>query len=451
MKLSKSNFSEWYNTVVRKIVDDRYGIKGVVVLNHWGTFIINKIYEKLKKEMEKRGHKQVIFPIMIPERNFQKEKEHVEGFSPEVFWVTEAGKTKLEERLALRPTSEAAIYPMYSLWINGKKDLPMKLYQIGPIFRYETKATKPLIRGREFYWLESHDAFSKEKEAREQIVEDMEVMRELMRSLKLPFKYFKRPDWDKFAGAVESHACDTILPDGRRLQVATTHYLGQNFSKAYDIKFKDSDGKSKYVYQTCFGPGVYRLLAALISIHGDEYGMVLPFEYSPVQIVIIPIGVDAKDIKEEIEKMGYRVFLDDSEETPGEKFYKWEELGVPIRIEYGKKEKEEGYLTLFRRDKRERIKIRDLSEIKKIAKEIDDYLEKRAIEYFDSMIVCVKEKEEINRVKNKVIKFHACEKCSRKIEEYGLDLFGDSGEKEKGKCIFCGKETNLIQYAGKSY
>ena len=450
MKIDKSNFSEWYNKVVRLLVDDRYGIKGNVVLNPYGTFILNKIYGEIKELLEKNGHKQVTFPILIPERNFEKEKEHVKGFSPEVYWVTQAGKKKLEEKLALRPTSESAFYPMYSIWINGKSDLPLKLFQFGPIFRYETKATKPLIRGREFYWIEAHDAFSSEKEAKKQVSKDMEIIKKVLDRYGIPFIYFKRPEWDKFAGAVESYAADTFLPDGKRLQLATTHYLGQNFSRAYDIKFKDSDGKIKYVFQTCFGPGVYRFIASIVSIHGDEYGLVIPFEISPIQVIVIPINIDKKEIEDKFKKLKLRYLIDDSDKGVGEKFYKWEMYGVPIRIEIGEKELKGNYYTLFRRDNRKRIKIKSLKEIEKIGNEIDENLRKKAKRYFDSMIVEIKNEKDLKKLK-KIGKASACEKCIRKVEKYGFDVFGDSGERKKGKCIFCGKETDRIFYFGKSY
>ena len=450
MEIDKSDFSNWYNNVVRLLVDDRYGVKGNVVLNPLATFILNKISEEIKKLLENSGHKQVIFPILVPERNFEMEKEHVKGFSPEVYWVTEAGNKKLDEKLALRPTSESAFYPMYSLWINGKSDLPLKLFQFGPIFRYETKATKPLIRGREFYWIEAHDAFADEKEAKEQVSKDMEIMRKILEKFGIPFIYFKRPYWDKFAGAVESYAADTFLPDGKRLQLATTHYLGQNFSKAYNIKFKDSDGKLKYVYQTCFGPGLFRIIAAMISIHGDNYGLVFPFEISPTQVVVIPINIDKEKIEKKFKKLNYRIIIDDSDTSVGEKFYKWEKLGVPIRIEIGEKELGGNYYTLFRRDTRKRIKINDLNEIEKIGKEIDENLRKKAKEYFNSMIIEIKNKDEIKKLK-KIGKVNACKECIREVEKYGFDVFGDSGERKKGKCIFCGKETNNIYYFGKSY
>jgi prolyl-tRNA synthetase len=451
MKVDKSNFSEWYNKVVRLVVDDRYNLKGMVIVKPWGVKILDFIYRKFEELLEENGHQKVIFPVLIPEKNFEKEKEHVEGFAPEVFWVTEAGDKKLNERLALRPTSESAFYPMYSLWINGIKDLPLKLYQEGAVYRHETKATKPLIRGREFYWIETHDAFATEEEAKKQVEKDEEIIKEIAKMLCIPFKFFKRPEWDKFAGAVDTFAADTIMPDGRRLQFATTHYLGQNFAKAYDVKYKNSEGGFSYVYQTCFGPGIYRMLAAVISIHGDEYGMVLPFSIAPYQVVIVPIGVDVTEIYEKIKNLGIRVYLDDSDETPGEKFYKWEELGVPFRVEIGKKELEEGTLTVFRRDKRERVKIKDVDELLKLAEDYDDNLRKKAEEYFESMIVDINSEDDLKSLE-KVGRIELCNECLNSFEDkYELNVFGFTDEKPKGKCAICGKPADVVTYVGRSY
>ncbi len=451
MKVEKSNFSEWYNKVVRLLVDDRYNLKGMVIIKPWGVKILDLIYKKFEKLLEENGHQRIIFPILIPERNFNEEKEHVEGFAPEVFWITEAGNNKLNERLALRPTSESSFYPMYSIWINGKSDLPLKLYQEGPVYRYETKATKPLIRGREFYWIEAHDAFETEEEAKEQVKKDEAIVKEIANELCIPFKFFKRPEWDKFAGAVNTYAADTILPDGRRLQFATTHYLGQNFAKAYDIKYKDSEGSYSYVYQTCFGPGIYRILAAVIAIHGDDYGMVLPFSIAPYQVVIVPIGIDGEDIYEKVKNLGLRVYLDDSDSSPGEKFYKWEELGVPLRIEIGKRELENGTMTIFRRDTREKLTVKEVGDLIKIAEDYNENLRKRAEEYFNSMIVNAKSEKDLINL-NKVARVELCKECYNSFEEkFELNVFGLNDEKPHGNCVICGKKADVVTYVGKSY
>jgi len=316
----KENFSEWYSEILKKadLVDIRYNVKGFVVYRPWAMYMIKRIYSWFEQELEKHGHKPCLFPLVIPPKNFEKEKEHVEGFEPEVFWITEAGKKKIE-RLALRPTSETAFYQMYSLWIRSYTNLPLKLYQSCAVYRYETKATRPLIRTREILWAEAHDAFASEEEALAQVKEDMKTTRSVLwEKLGIPFMFFRRPAWDKFKGAIDTFASDTLLPDGKILQLPSTHYLGQNFAKAFDIKFKDEDGKEKYVYQTCYGPATSRILAAFISIHGDDRGLVLTPELAPIQIVIVPILIKGKEekvmkkckeLKEKLEKK-YRVELD---------------------------------------------------------------------------------------------------------------------------------------------
>ena len=274
INIKKENFSEWFLKFIEKgeLIEDRYNIKGFYILRPWLMEIIDKIYEVWEEELKKTNHKKVLFPSLIPEENFEKEKEHVEGFKPEVFWVTEAGDTKLNTKVALRPTSETAFYSIYPLWIRSYEDLPLKLFQSCSVFRYETKATKPLIRQREFLWIEAHNAFATEEEALEQIKEDMEITTKVYEFFKIPFLFFRRPEWDKFKGAVYTFAADTILPDGKRLQLPSTHYLKQNFSKIFGIKFADRDEKEKYVYQTCYGPPISRTAAAIISIHSHDCG-----------------------------------------------------------------------------------------------------------------------------------------------------------------------------------
>lgn len=230
------DFGEWYTQLVQRaeLADIRYNVKGFVVFRPWAVRMMNKMFQLFEKELEEKGHQPTLFPALIPESNFRLESEHVEGFLPEVFWVTEAGGSseKLEERLALRPTSETAMYRMYALWVRSWRDLPLKLYQRGQVWRYEGKATRPFIRGREFYWIEAHNAFGTEEEALAQVKEDMGITEKIVHGdLGIPLLFFQRPEHDKFAGAVHTYAADTLMPDGRVLQLPSTHLLGQNFSK----------------------------------------------------------------------------------------------------------------------------------------------------------------------------------------------------------------------------
>ncbi|MBI5229394.1 proline--tRNA ligase [Candidatus Micrarchaeota archaeon] len=474
----KKNFSEWYNTIIyaADLADVRYNVQGFIVHKPWSMFIIKKIYSLFEEALEKDGHKPVLFPLVIPEENFEKEKEHVEGFSPNVFWVTEAGGEKLKRKLALRPTSETAFYQLYSLWIQSRSDLPLKLYQSTNMFRFEAE-TNPFLRGREFLWIEAHDAFATEEESKEQVGKDLGIAKEiLLQHLGLPVLIFKRPDWDKFPGAVETYACDCLLPDGKAFQVATTHLLGQNFSKPFDIKFVDEKGGKHFVFQTCFGPGIWRMVGALVSIHGDERGLVLPFSLSPVQAVIIPIPRKAsgseklltycREMKKRLEKK-FIVDLDDSEKTPGYKYNEWEMRGVPIRIEVGEKELKEKTLTLARRDTRERIGVKegDAEErIKDTGNSIFQNLVENAERELKENIRSADSREELKKMVEKggFVKLELCslesegKECADiiKYETGGGKVRGTLyGENQKpaGKCIICGKAAKAVAYVAKQY
>lgn len=470
----EEDFSEWFSQVLSKadLVDLRYGVQGFVVHKPWAMRIIRQIYRMFEEELEKTGHEPVLFPLVIPEEYFEKEKEHVEGFKPEVFWVTEAGEEKLERRLALRPTSETAFYSMYALWIQSWRDLPLKLYQSVSVYRYE-KATRPFIRGREFLWIETHCAFATREEALKQIREDMEnTRRVLWEKLAIPFLFLRRPKWDKFAGAEDTYAADTIMPDGRVLQISSTHDLGQRFAKAFGITFMREDSSRDFVWQTCYGPGVWRIVAALIAIHGDEKGLILPFDVAPVQIVIIPIyyGKEreavlqkCKRIEEALKEAGYRVHIDLRERTPGWKFNDWELRGVPVRVEVGRREVEEGYVTVFRRDLRVRTKVQDaelLSVIPKIARDALENLKKRAEEFFKSRIATASGRNEvIEAIKaGKIVYMPFCgrEECAEdmRLNADGAKVRGteiDHEEGDYGICAWCGMPARQMVYVARAY
>ncbi|MEM4165733.1 MAG: proline--tRNA ligase [Candidatus Bilamarchaeaceae archaeon] len=478
MQLDKSNFSEWYNQLIKEaeLCDIRYGVKGFVVFLPWAVMTMNKMYEMYEKELQKRGHVPALFPALIPESYFTKESEHVQGFVPEVFWVTAAGNNPLDERLAMRPTSETAMYTMYSLWIHGKKDLPLKIYQRCQVWRYETKATKPFIRSREFYWIEAHDCFATKEEAEAQVREDMEMAENIIhQKFGVPFLFFKRPQWDKFAGAVDTYAADTLLPDRRVLQLPSTHMLGQNFSKAFGIKYMDENEKEQYVWQTCYGPAISRIYAAVFATHGDEKGLVLPFDLAPLQIIIVPIikAATAEEVFkkcEELEKRlkeNYSVKIDRSEETPGAKFNYWEMKGVPVRLEVGKRDIEKGVVTVFRRDTKEKIEVKEdnlKTEIEKIREELLKNLIKRADDWFKSQISSADSLEDLEKKLEKFgfVKVPFCtdqkegEKCADIVKEHCHanirgTLFGNNEKPEGKKCIVCEKEATVYVYAARQY
>ncbi|MFA5050292.1 MAG: proline--tRNA ligase [Candidatus Micrarchaeia archaeon] len=479
MNIPKSNFSEWYNTIIKeaKLCDLRYNLKGFIVFMPWSVLTMEKMYSLYEKELQNTFHAPAWFPSLIPESNLKAEADHIKGFVPEVFWVTNAGENKLEEKYAMRPTSETAIYPMYSLWISGLADLPLKVYQRAQVWRYETKATKPFIRSREFYWIEAHNVFATQKEAFDQVKEDMEITKKIIhQKFGVPFLFFKRPQWDKFAGADDTFAADTLMPDGKTLQLPSTHMLGTNFSKPFNIKYMDSDGDSKYCYQTCYGPCISRIYASLISTHGDDRGLMFPFELAPLQIVIVPIFreenkaeilSECKKIEKRL-KEKYSVKLDDSSNTPGFKFNYWELLGVPIRIEIGKKELAEKNVVLVRRDDKSKKKVsyeKIEMEIEKCSKEILSNLIQKADQWFNSLLSDAEDMEKLIKILDKqggFVKVPFCsdekksEKCADIIREktHG-NVRGSLFESDKvpsgKKCIACRKDATIYLYVARQY
>ncbi len=471
----EKNFSEWYSEILNKaeISDIRYGVKGFVVIRPWGARIMEKMYRIYESALQRTGHDPAFFPVVIPEENFNKEAGHVEGFAPEVFWLeTKSG----DDKLALRPTSETAFYQMYNLWIRSYRDLPLKIYQRANVYRYETKATRPLIRGREFYWIEAHDAFASKKEAEVQVQEDIKMTEAIMHQIfGVPFLPMKRPKWDTFPGAEYTIGSDSILPDGKIIQQPSTHLLGQHFSKAFDVKYVDENEKEKHVYQTCYGPAISRIMASIISIHGDDNGLVLPYALAPSQVVVIPFysGKNKNKINEAVETIGNSLFeanidseIDDSDKRPGEKFFFWEMKGVPFRIEIGDKELESGEVSIFIRDIKEKVfvKLENLAEeIKNLGAEYDMRLLGNADKFFLKKVINCKDKPSIKKAldSGKIARFDFCSaekegaECAQYIEkELQARVMGtraDKDESSSGKCPFCGKKAGVVVYAGKSY
>ncbi|MBU2562693.1 MAG: proline--tRNA ligase [Nanoarchaeota archaeon] len=468
------DFSEWYSQIIEKakITDLRYNVKGFIVIRPWGARIMEEMYDLYEKALQKKDHQPTFFPAVIPEKNFKKEASHLKGFTPEVFWLS---KIKGEDRLALRPTSETAMYQMYAFWIRSHRDLPLKIYQRAQVFRYETKATRPLIRGREFYWIEAHDCFATKEEAEQQVQEDIQTTEEVMhQKFGVPFLPMKRPQWDKFAGAEYTVGSDVLMPDGKLIQQPSTHLLGQNFSKAFDVKFKDENGKEQFVWQTCYGPAISRMLASVISTHGDDYGLILPFSISPVQLIIIPIFnkenkekilSESEKIKERLNFTGIKSEIDASEKRPGEKYYEWELKGVPFRLEIGEKELNEKQLTLFIRDirKKQKISLKALENLKEYGRDFDKRLIKKADQLIKERIIDCKTKKELKKIidDKKIARANFCsvdekgEICAEYIEkEINAEVRGtraDKKERPKGNCIICGKSAKEVVYIGKSY
>lgn len=426
------------------------------------------VRRKLEEKLEKDGHKPMLFPIVATEENFSKEAEHIKGFRQEVFSITrgEEGSS-----LILRPTSETIIYPMFSIWIKSYADLPYKVHQSCEIYRYETKATRPLLRVREIPWNEAHTVHESPEDAERQFKTAVRIYSEVLEELGIAFLLLKRPDFDKFAGADYSVAFDAWNPDGKVNQVATVHNLGTNFSRVFEISFERRDGGKEYGWQLCYGMGYSRVLAAIIAHHGDDVGPCFPPEVAPIQVVIVPIpfkGSEEKVINYSREIFNsiqgkYRIILDDRKDvTPGEKFYHWERMGVPIRLEIGPKEAASQTITLMRRDLRERltVKIEELEKtINKITVEMPKIFLARSRDILEKMIVnCCTLEEATETIENKKI-VRACWcgdiECADLIKnEVGGEIRGyryDIHEEPFSNCISCRKNSRYVIYIARAY
>jgi len=440
--------------VMSEIIDQRYPVQGMLVYRKLGIFIIREMQRMLEKMLEDAGHEPVLFPVLIPEDLLEKEKDHIKGFEDEVFWVTMAGKNNIGKKLALRPTSETPIYTMFSMWIRSHKDLPMKVHQTCAVYRYETKQTRPLIRGREFLWNEGHSAFKNLSDAEKNIIEIKKIYGKLLDALGIPFMLNKRPEWDKFPGAEYTLAFDTII-NGRTLQIATIHNLSEDFSKAFDIKFENEQGDHDFVRLTCYGPSFGRLL------HRDDRGIIIPPEFSPVQVVIVPIFFKenhdivleyTKKVEKALLDKNLRVKVDLSDKRPGEKYYFWEKHGVCLRIEIGLKEVQNNDVVVVRRDAKEKIRLKldNLEQIEKILCEIKENIKAVAEKKFKEHIFNAKTLDELNKFAGKGIALTGLcnnKECIEKVEAIG-DVLGVS-EKEC-KCVVCGKKGIEISF-GKAY
>lgn len=351
------DFPQWYTDVCKKTQLVDYGpVKGTMVIRPYGYAIWENIQREMDDRFKATGVRNAYFPMLIPMSFFTREAEHVEGFAPEVAVVTHAGGEELAEPLAIRPTSETIIGNMYSKWLQSYRDLPILINQWANVMRWE-KTTRPFLRTSEFLWQEGHTCHATEEEAVEETIKMLGLYKEFAENvLAIPVLCGRKTEKEKFAGAVATYGMEAMMKDGKSLQSGTSHYLGQNFSKAFDIKFLDKDGVQKYAYTTSWGTST-RMIGAVIMAHGDKRGLVLPPKVAPYQAVIVPIaakkgGVLEKcaEIKALLEKSGVRVVLDDTDNSPGWKFNEWEMKGVPVRIEIGPRDIEAGKATLFRRD-----------------------------------------------------------------------------------------------------
>jgi len=354
-----ADLSEWYQAVCYKAeLVSLAPVRGCVVLRPYGYGLWERLVAALDARFKATGHENAYFPLLIPESLLAREAEHVEGFAPEVAWVTHGGNEKLTERLAIRPTSEVVIGTMYAEWVQSYRDLPILINQWANVLRWE-KRTRPFLRTLEFLWQEGHTAHATEAEAAEEVRRMLEVYREVSEDVAaVPVYTGEKSASERFAGATHTYSIEALMPDGRALQAATSHELGQNFSKAYDIKFAAEDQSVRHAWTTSWGMS-WRMLGALIMVHGDDRGLRMPPKMAPLEAVIVPIvraGSDdvvtaARDLFARLKAAGLRVKLDERDLRPGNKFADWEMRGVPLRLELGAKDLEAGVATLVRRDK----------------------------------------------------------------------------------------------------
>jgi prolyl-tRNA synthetase len=468
----EKDFSQWYVDVVRKTeLADYTTIKGCMVIRPYGYGLWENMQAGLDRRIKETGHKNAYFPLFIPESLLKKEAEHVKGFAPELAWVTEGGSQKLEERLAVRPTSEAIICSLYSKWVRSWRDLPILINQWVNIVRWE-KVTRLFLRTTEFLWQEGHTAHKNEQEAEEETLKILnQVYRDYIENdLAIPVIIGRKTEKEKFAGALHTYTLEALMTDGKVLQAGTSHNLGQNFAKAFNIKYLDEDQQEKYVWQTSWGTST-RLIGALVMVHGDDRGLNLPPKVAPVQVIIIPIMFDKtkKEVRNKAEdiitilKKDFRVEIDGRDEyTPGWKFNEWEMKGVPLRLEIGPKDLAKGQVMVVRRDTGEKMAVKEeklVETVEKLLNNIQENLFNKAKSFLQKNIREVSDYNKFKEViekKRGLIKTYWCgnEDCEDKIKEEtkaSIRCIPFEQEEASGKCIYCGKESSTLVYFARAY
>ncbi|MBU0615328.1 MAG: proline--tRNA ligase [Nanoarchaeota archaeon] len=464
------DISEWYTQLIQKAdLADYSSVSGCMVFKPYSYAIWEKIQSEVDSRLKKMGIKNAYFPLFIPEKLLQKEATHVEGFAPEVAWVTEAGNSKLDERLAIRPTSETIMYESYSKWIRSWRDLPLRLNQWNNVVRWEFKHPVAFMRTREFLWNEGHTAFATQEEAEKECTDIVEMYGKFLKDyMALPTLLGKKSEKEKFAGAEYTLSLEMFLPSGKAIQGPDAHHDGQNFAKAFDITFLDKDEKKQYVYQNTWAITT-RMIGIMLMMHGDNKGAVMPPNIAPTQIVIVPILFGdskdkvlkvTKDIASKLKK--YRLEVDERDEySAGWKFNQWEMKGVPIRIELGPKDLEKKQVVIVRRDtgEKEFVPIKDIeTKVKETLEKVHNYLYDQAKELLKQSIVEVDDlKELVKVIEAKKMAFAPF--CNQpECEEIIKEKAGGAGtrniplnQKFEGRCVGCGKKAHVMAYFAKGY
>ena len=464
----EDDFAQWYTDVCRKAeLMDYSSVKGFIIYRPYGYAIWEEIQNYLNKRFKETGHENVYMPTVIPESLLQKEKDHVEGFAPECLVANIGGGQPIEDPLIIRPTSETLFTEHYAKIISSYRDLPKLYNQWCSVVRWE-KTTRPFLRGAEFLWQEGHTMHETEEEARTEALKMLEIYDDLGRDvLAIPFVKGRKTEKEKFAGALETYSIEALMPDGKGLQSGTTHYFGQGFAQAFGVQFQGRDGKLAYPHQTSWGVST-RLLGAIIMVHGDDNGLVLPPYVAPIQAVVIPIAQQkpevipaARSIFNEVKNAGIRVKIDESDKTPGWKFSEYEMKGIPLRIEIGPRDIENGNVTLVKRHNGEKITIKReelVDTINRLIPEIHHEMYEKALRYLLDHVTEVHNLEELNAALEKggYAKMMWCgdEECENKIKElttatarcipFNQIPFDD-------KCPVCGKKAKKVVLFAKAY
>ncbi len=463
------DFAQWYTDVVTAARLAAYSnVKGCVIFEPNGYAIWERITHELDKKFKETGHQNVAMPMLIPENLMNKEGELINGFAPEVAWVTMGGQKELEERLCIRPTSETLFSDYYSDVVKSYRDLPMKLNQWCSVMRWE-KETRPFLRSREFFWQEGHTVHATSEEAEKETKDMLNVYRKFFEDyLAVPVITGLKTEKEKFAGAEYTYTVEALMHNGVALQSGTSHYFGQKFAKAYDIKFLNKNNEQEYVYQTSWGVS-NRMIGALIMVHGDDNGLILPPKIAPKQVVIIPIGEDEKvtnvvtDIYDKLNKAGVSVYVDNTEKSPGFKFAEAEVNGIPVRIEVGKRDLENDTITVARRDTSEKNTIAVNTDIvtyvNDLMDDIQENLYNRALARQNELTFEARDTNEVEKIMEEhpgFIKADWCGslECEMKMKEIKGTKSRCILEHEKtltGKCVVCGKEAKHLVVWGIQY
>ncbi|AFU58854.1 proline--tRNA ligase [Candidatus Nitrososphaera gargensis Ga9.2] len=467
------DFSEWYTQVVLKAgLADYAPVKGFIVLRPYGYAIWESIRDILDRRFKETGHQNGFLPVLIPESLLSKEEDHFAGFTPEVFWVTKAGDNNIGEKLALRPTSETLAYSVFAKWITSYRDLPLKINFWNTALRAEIKATKPFIRTSEFLWQEGHTVHATEEEAEQEVMTILGIYKDMIENyLAVPVITGYKSDTEKFVGAKYTTTLEGLMADGKALQMGTSHHLAQNFSKPFEIKYLGKDTKEHFAWQTSWGVS-WRLIGALIMVHGDDKGLVLPPQIAPIQVVIVPIHKDkdaklvkdkAAEIELELKHAGIRAYMDSRDEyTSGWKFNEWEMKGVPLRINLGPRDIEKGQVEFVRRDTKDkkqddRTKLVDTAN--SLLVEIQKNLLSKARAFLQENISRPASYDEFKSIiENKggfvMVGWCGQEECEEKIkQDTGADIrvLPFDQKDRPGKCIYCGQDSKKAAIFARAY